>query len=90
MSATHPSPSGAPPSESAAFAEAQAEFAWLVKEIRAAQEVGDLAAVRTARHLAGPIYGRHLSPEDRATHGKGGFRVEERWVSGSRGRRSPA
>ncbi|WP_153812234.1 hypothetical protein [Streptomyces sp. SUK 48] len=68
LSATHPSPSGAPPSESAAFAEARAEFAWLVKEIRAAQEVGDLAAVQTARHLAGPIYGRRLSPEDRATY----------------------
>ncbi|MFD7056747.1 hypothetical protein ACFWBS_52160 [Streptomyces mirabilis] len=68
LSATHPSPSGAPPSESAAFAEARAEFAWLVKEIRAAQEAGDLAAVQTARHLAGPIYGRRLSPEDRATY----------------------
>ncbi|QUW78587.1 hypothetical protein SMIR_05175 [Streptomyces mirabilis] len=68
LSATHPSPSGAPPSESADFAEARAEFAWLVKEIRAAQEAGDLAAVQTARHLAGPIYGRRLSPEDRATY----------------------
>ncbi|SEC22656.1 hypothetical protein SAMN04490357_1491 [Streptomyces misionensis] len=68
LSATHPSPSGAPPSDLAAFAEARAEFAWLVKEIRAGQEAGDLAAVQTARHLAGPIYGRRLSPEDRATY----------------------
>ncbi|RVU29006.1 hypothetical protein EOT10_03985 [Streptomyces antnestii] len=68
LPATHPSPSGAPPSESAALAEARAEFAWLVKEIRGAQEVGDLASVETARHLAGPIYGRRLSPEDRATY----------------------
>ncbi|WP_103532851.1 hypothetical protein [Streptomyces sp. SM11] len=68
LPATHPSPSSAPPSESAAFAEARAEFTWLVKEIRAAQEAGDLATVQTARHLAGPIYGRRLSPEDRATY----------------------
>jgi hypothetical protein len=68
LSATHPSPSGAPPSESAAFTEARAEFAWLVKEIRTAQEAGDLAAVQTARHLAGPIYGRRLSPEDRTAY----------------------
>ncbi|MFC8124878.1 hypothetical protein [Streptomyces sp. NPDC057302] len=68
LPATHPSSSGAPPSDLAAFAEAGAEFAWLVKEMRAAQEAGDLAAVQTARHLAGPIYGRRLSPEDRATY----------------------
>ncbi|MEU5255137.1 hypothetical protein [Streptomyces longwoodensis] len=68
LTATHPSPSGAPTSEAAAFAEARAEFDWLVKEMRAAQEAGDLAAVQTARHLAGPIYGRRLSPEDRAAY----------------------
>jgi hypothetical protein len=68
LSATHPSPGGAAPSECDAFAEARAEFAWLVKEIRAAQEAGNLAAVQTARHLAGPIYGRRLSPEDRVAY----------------------
>ncbi|MBL3671141.1 hypothetical protein JL475_35475 [Streptomyces sp. M2CJ-2] len=49
----------------AAFAEARAEFEWLVQEIGAAQEAGDLAAVETARRLAGPVYARRLSPTDR-------------------------
>ncbi|WP_424879015.1 hypothetical protein [Streptomyces sp. SLBN-8D4] len=48
-----------------AFAEARVEFEWLVQEIRAAQEVGDLAVVDTARRLAGPVYARRLSPPDR-------------------------
>lgn len=48
-----------------AFAEARAEFEWLVHEIRSGQAVGDLAAVETARHLAGPVYARRLSPTDR-------------------------
>jgi hypothetical protein len=48
-----------------AFAEARVEFEWLVQEIRTAQEAGDLAAVETARHLAGPVYARRLSPADR-------------------------
>ncbi|MER7932109.1 MULTISPECIES: hypothetical protein [unclassified Streptomyces] len=48
-----------------AFAEARIEFEWLVQEIRAAQEVGDLAVVETARRLAGPVYARRLSPTDR-------------------------
>ncbi|MGW4046484.1 hypothetical protein [Streptomyces sp. NPDC004721] len=49
----------------AAFAEARAEFEWLVQEIGAAQEAGDRAAVETARRLAGPVYARRLSPTDR-------------------------
>ncbi|MGY3843986.1 hypothetical protein ACWV2X_01810 [Streptomyces hydrogenans] len=48
-----------------AFAEARAEFDWLVQEIRAAQESEDLAAAETARRLAGPVYARRLSPIDR-------------------------
>ncbi|MBE8477459.1 hypothetical protein [Streptomyces justiciae] len=67
-SAAQPSPSGSRPSDAAAFAEARQEFTWLVAEIRAAQEADDLAAVDAARRLAGPVYGRRLSPEDRDTY----------------------
>jgi hypothetical protein len=56
-------PSEAP--QLTAFAEARVEFEWLVQEIRAAQEAGDLAVVDTARRLAGPVYARRLSPPDR-------------------------
>ncbi|WMX46313.1 hypothetical protein RGF97_17715 [Streptomyces roseicoloratus] len=48
-----------------AFAEARAEFDWLVQEICVAQETEDLAAVETARRLAGPVYARRLSSIDR-------------------------
>lgn len=46
--ASYPSPSSVPLSEAVAFAEAREEFTWLVKEIHAAQDAGDLAAVLTA------------------------------------------
>ncbi|MEU7042826.1 hypothetical protein AB0A77_17410 [Streptomyces varsoviensis] len=49
----------------AAFDEARVEFERLLEEIRAAQQTGDLAAVETARRLAGPIYALRLSPSDR-------------------------
>lgn len=51
-----------------AFAEARAEFEWLVHEVHTAQAAGDLAAVETARRLAGPVYARRLSPADRETY----------------------
>ncbi|MEU1457233.1 hypothetical protein [Streptomyces avermitilis] len=45
--------------------EALAEFTWLVSEIEAAREGGDLKSVEAAYSLADTLYARRLAPEDR-------------------------
>ncbi|MFE2864970.1 hypothetical protein [Embleya sp. NPDC059259] len=64
----HGARSGSEPTEAAqllAFTEARGEIDWLAQEIRTAQKAEDLAAVETARRLAGPVYARRLSHADR-------------------------
>ncbi|MFG2997205.1 hypothetical protein [Streptomyces sp. NPDC048340] len=65
--AVAPGAEGAPPTREnrPTDPEVLAQFEWLVEEIRTARSADDLPAVRTARGLAGPLYGRKLSEADR-------------------------
>lgn len=58
--AAKPSPASVP-----AVDEALRDFEWLTAEIRVALAEDDLAAVETARRMAGPLYAQGLAPADR-------------------------